>query len=542
MRLNRPLSVLTALLGAAVIAGCGAAPGINGAGETGGEPTIKATNPFGGDPATEGQPKDGGTLVMGTDREAVSFDPTVQNTNQAFNAVYDSLLKNDDKGQPQPYLAQSMASTDNGLTWQMGLRPGVKFSDGTALDANAVITNVQRHIDKATSPGHQFAARIASMRAVDPQTVEFVLKAPFGGFASVFALAAGTGNLGTIISPAALQQYGNDIGMHPVGAGPFVLDSWVRDSKMTLKKNPDYWQKDKGLPHLDGLEFRPLPDTETRYASIANGDVDEIFAGYQTELLRGLQDPKLTAYYGPGNGAEYVYFNFQKAPFDDRRMREAFVRAIDLNALAATQFRGEMAVAKTWFADDSPYATQQARDAWPTFDQEKAKALVADYVKGGGSATVAYKTTNAPNRVAFAEFLQAQMAAVGITLQPQFFDLAQYASQVVQSKDFQVAGWVGGPVDVPFPSLPNLMHTGGNTNYGSYSNPQVDQLLDEAATTTDEAKRTADYQQASLLTNQDIAVAYYTRGYLSSIAKPEVKGIVRYLSRDQFFATTWLDR
>jgi peptide/nickel transport system substrate-binding protein len=167
---------------------------------------------------------------------------------------------------------------------------------------------------------------------------------------------------------------------------------------------------------------------------------------------------------------------------------------------------------------------------------------VADYVKGGGSATVAYKTTNAPNRVAFAEFLQAQMAAVGITLQPQFFDLAQYASQVVQSKDFQVAGWVGGPVDVPFPSLPNLMHTGGNTNYGSYSNPQVDQLLDEAATTTDEAKRTADYQQASLLTNQDIAVAYYTRGYLSSIAKPEVKGIVRYLSRDQFFATTWLDR
>jgi ABC-type transport system substrate-binding protein len=544
-RRSRPLAAIVALLGAAVLAGCGAAPGINGAGDTAVDPAgsaIKAVNPYGADPAAEGQAKSGGTLVMGTDREAVSFDPTVQNTNQAATAVYDSLLKLDDKGQPQPYLAQSMDSSDNGLTWRMGLRPGVTFSDGTPLDANAVIVNVQRHIDKATSPGHLYAAQIASMRPVDPQTVEFVLKAPFGAFPSVFALSFTSGNLGTIISPAALQQYGKDIGMHPVGAGPFVLSNWVRDSKMSLTKNPTYWQKDKGLPHLDGLEFRPLPDTETRYASIVNGDVDEIFAGYQTELYRALQAKNLNVYYGPGNGAEYVYFNFQKAPFDDRRMREAFVRGIDLNALAATQYNGQMAQAKGWFGDDSPYTTEQSRDAWPAFDVEKAKALVADYVKGGGSATVQYKTTNAPNRVAFAEFLQAQMAAIGITLQPQFFDLAQYSSSVVQSKDFQIAGWVGGPVDVPYPAVQNLLHTGGNTNYGSYSNPQVDQLLDEAAATTDDAKRTADYQQAQLLTNQDIPVAYYSRGYLSTIAKPEVKGVVRYLSRDQFFATTWLDR
>jgi ABC-type transport system substrate-binding protein len=550
MRVNlrpRPLAALAAVLAAALLAGCGAAPGINGAGGAGGEvdPTgsgIRAVNPYGADPASEGQAKSGGTLVMGTDREAVSFDPTTQNTNQAATAVYDSLLKLDDKGEPQPYLAQSMDSPDGGLTWRLGLRPGVTFSDGTALDANAVITNVQRHIDKKTSPGNRYASQIASMRAVDPQTVEFVLKAPFGAFPSVFALSFTYGNLGAIISPAALQQYGADIGTHPVGAGPFVLGNWVRDSKMTLTKNPTYWQKDKGLPHLDGLEFRPLPDTETRYASIVNGDVDEIFGGYQTELYRALQANNLNVYYGPGNGAEYVYFNFQKAPFDDRRMREAFVRGIDLNALAATQYNGQMAQAKGWFGDDSPFSTQQAKDAWPAYDPEKAKALVADYVKGGGSATVQYKTTNAPNRVAFAEFLQAQMAAVGITLQPQFFDLAQYSSSVVQSKDFQIAGWVGGPVDVPYPAIQNLLSTGGNANYGSYSNPQVDQLLAEAAATTDDAKRTADYQQASLISNQDIAVAYYSRGYLSTITKPEVKGMTRYLTRDQFFGTTWLDR
>ncbi|WP_214403700.1 ABC transporter substrate-binding protein [Pseudonocardia lacus] len=545
-RRSRPIAVLTALLSAAVLAACGAAPGINGAG--GGAPAeagggaIRTVNPYGGDAAAEGQPKDGGTLIMGTDREAVSFDPTTQNTNQAALAVYDSLLKFNAEGQPEPYLAQSMESTDNGLTWRLGLRDGVQFSDGTPLDANAVILNVQRHIDKASSPGNRYAAQIASMSAVDPLTVEFVLKAPFGAFPSVFALNFTAGNLGAIVSPAAIAQHGDQVGNNPVGAGPFMLSDWVRDSKMTLTKNPNYWQKDKGLPHLDALEFRPLPDTETRYASIENGDVDLIFGGYHTELLRGLQNPNLSVYYGPGNGAEYVYFNFQRAPFDDPRMREAFVRGIDLKAVAATQFRGEMAEARGWFGDDSPYSTQEAIDAWPAYDPERAKQLVQEYVAEGGSATVDYKSTNAPNRVQWSEFLQAQMAAIGITLQPQFYDLAQYSSQVVQAKDFQVAGWVGGPVDVPYPAIQNLLHTGGNTNYGSYSNPEVDALLDKAAATTDEAERTAAYQRVMLLTNQDIPVAYYSRGYLSTIAKPEVKGVVRYLTRDQFFATTWLDR
>jgi ABC-type transport system substrate-binding protein len=223
-------------------------------------------------------------------------------------------------------------------------------------------------------------------------------------------------------------------------------------------------------------------------------------------------------------------------------MREAVVRGIDLDALAATQFRGQMERATGYFGDDSRYQTPEAAAAWPKFDFERAKALVADYVKGGGNATVVYKTTNAPNRVAFAEFLQAQMAAIGITLKPTFYDLAQYSSSVVQSHDFQLAGMVGGPVDAPYPSAQNVLRTGGNQNYGLYSNPQVDALLDKAASTSDDAERTRLYQQVQLLTNQDVSMAYYSRGYLSTVAKPEVKGVVRYLTRDMFFATAWLDR
>ncbi|MFC7658400.1 ABC transporter substrate-binding protein [Pseudonocardia benzenivorans] len=520
--------------GTLVLAACGSNAGPSG-------PQLRTINPHGDNISTEGTPKDGGTLILAEDREIVSFDPTVQNSNMAALAVYDSLLKLDDKGEPQPYMARSMETTDNGTTWRMGLRPEVKFSDGTPLDADAVIFNVQRHIDKKSSPSNRYATVIASMRAVDPTTVEFTLKNPSGTFPQLFALPFNSGNLGTIVSPTAIRTKGEaSIAKEPVGAGPFTLASWVRDSKLTLVRNPNYWQP--GMPHLQGLEFRPLPDTETRYASIENGDVDVVYGGYHTELIRGLGNPNLKVYYGSGNGAEYIYFNQKRAPFDDRRMREAVVRAIDLDALAASQYRGQMERANGYFGDTSPYQSEQARDAWPAFDVEKAKQLVADYKASGGSATVQYKTTNAPNRVAFAEFLQAQLKAVGIDIQVQFYDLAQYSSSVVQSRDFQIAGWVGGPVDGPFPGAFNLFHTGGSTNYGDYSNPQVDAALDTAVSTTDPAQQTKAYQQVQQLTNQDLAVAYYSRGYLSTIAKPEVKGMQRYLTRDTFFATMWLDR
>ncbi|MHA6615932.1 ABC transporter substrate-binding protein [Pseudonocardia sp. DLS-67] len=537
-RPGRGFAALAVACAALLTAACGSnlAPIGGAAGDT----SIRTVNPYGGDVAAEGQPKSGGTLVMGMDRAIIGFDPTVQNTNQAATAVYDSLLKLSPEGKAEPYMARSMDSPDGGRTWRLGLREGVQFSDGTPLDADAVILNVQRHIDKASSPGHRFTEPIESMTAVDPLTVEFRLTESFGSFPVAFASGFNGGGLGLIVSPAAIAQYGDDVARHPVGAGPFVIGEWVPDSYVRLTKNPNYWQQ--GMPYLDGLEFRPLPDTETRYASIENGDVDLIFAGYHTELLRGLENPNLSVYYGSGNGAEYVYFNHQQAPFDDHRMREAVVRGIDLDALAATQFRSQMERAPGWFGADSGYSTPEAEAAWPAYDPEKAKALVAEYVAGGGSATVQYKTTNAPNRVAFAEFVQAQMAAIGITLQVQFYDLAQYTSSVVQSHDFQMAGWVGGPVDAPYPAVQNLMHTGGSSNYGEYSNPEVDALLDQAAATTDEAQRTSLYQQVALLSNQDIPVGYYSRGYLSTIAKPEVKGVVRYLTRDMFFATTWLDR
>jgi ABC-type transport system substrate-binding protein len=531
----RALGALVMAISLMALAGCGSA-GPPGAG-AGGRSAIEAVDPFGGDPAAEGTPKAGGSLRVGMDRDIASFDPTVQNANPAAFAVYDSLMKLTSDGGAEPYLAQSMDTSDGGLTWRMTLRPGVTFSDGTPLDANAVILNVQRHIDKPTSPARLTAQRIASMRAVDPLTVEFTLDSPLGSLPVVFAQPTFTGTLGMVISPAALQQYGDDIGRHPVGAGPFTLAEWVPGSHVELERNGGYWQQ--GKPYLDELEFRPLSDTESRYASVQNGDVDVILAAYNTELVRALQEPNLNVYYGPGDSGELLYFNFNRAPFTDRRMREAVIRALDLRGLSASLYNNQLVTAQSLFGADSPHHTDAATQAWPAFDLERAKQLVEEYRAEGGSTSITLKSTTA--RGQFGEFVQAQLAAVGITVDVQLYDLAQYSAQVVQSGDFDLTTTVSS-FDSPYPATERLFGSGGSANYGKYSNPQVDALLAEAASTADEDARAKAYQQLELLVNQELAVCWLSRAYLATVTRTDVRGVDRYLSRDMFYASLWLDR
>jgi peptide/nickel transport system substrate-binding protein len=534
-RAGRIGTSLIAVLAAVALAACGAVGGNQGGADQ--QPRLQAMQPYGGDPATEGQPKTGGTLVIGNDREIVSFDPTVQNGNAVAMAVYDLLMRLTPEGKAEPYLAKSMETTDDGRTWVMGLREGVLFSDGTPLDANAVILNTQRHIDAPASPAGVYAKQIAAMRAIDPLTVEFTLKAPLGDFPVVFTGSIFAGTLGMIISPAALAQYGKDIGNHPVGAGPFKITNWQRDNKMELTRNEHYWQP--GLPRLDGLEFRPLSDTETRYASMVSGDVDMIYGGYNNELVRAYTNPNFTTYYGPGSGGFFFTFNFARAPFDDRRMREAAVRAIDLRALAASQYGNQLVGSNSLFAEDSPYHTQAASDLWPAYDPEKARQLVQEYVADGGSPHFSFSTSR--SEVTLGEFVQAQLSAVGMDVEVRYYDLAEFTSRVLQGGEFELISNLA-PFDYPFPAAARLLSTTGAINFGKYSNPEVDRLLAEAAATTDPAVRERAYQGVERLVNEDIALLFLSRSYLSTITKPDVKGIDRTIGRDIFFATTWLDR
>lgn len=535
LRLKGVLALLVALL--LVVAACGSANSVqSGSGKSG----MDSSHPFGGDLATEGTPQRGGILRYGMDREPVSMDPAVPGYQIADYSVYDPLFRMNPSGDVTPYLAESMTTDDNGTTWTLKLRPGVMFQDNTPLDADAVIFNVARQQQMTRSPGNVYAKWVRTMTAVDPLTVRFVLNQPVGVFVNAFALRSNDGTLGLIASPTAIRKWGADYGRHPVGAGPFSFVDWVPDSKIDVTRFDGYWQRDKGMPYLDGIQFRPVPDTEAAYASVSNGDLDVLICSYQTEILRGSNNKDLKTYYYPGNGGEYFYFNFTKAPFDDLRMRQALIAALDPKAMSATQYNGFMDPAQGPFSADSPFFDADAATQYPTYDQARAKQLVADYVEDGGDPNFTLSTANNPTRTQFAQFVQAQMKAVGVDVKLDLQDLGTFSSKVVQGGNFQLSTWVSG-WPTPFPSLVQLLHTGGSGNYGRYSNPQVDALLDDAVATTDKARQLADYQQVQAIAGKDLAIGWYSRAYTGMLTRDNVKGIVLDIPTGaQMWANAWM--
>ncbi|GJF06045.1 ABC transporter substrate-binding protein [Pseudonocardia sp. D17] len=497
---------------------------------------LDSSKPFGGDPAEEGTPKPGGTLIVGMYTEARSFDPVI-GSNLMASAVYDSLLKMDSKGNPQPYLAQSMDTPDGGKTWVMKLRPGVTFQDGTPFNADAVIFNVKRQMDTPAALGKLYTEPIQTMTATDPLTITFVLKRPTATFPTSFALPFSSGNLGSIASPTAVQKEGADYGRNPVGAGPFQFVDWIPNNKIDVKKFDNYW--DKGKPYLDAIQFRPISDTDARYASVQNGDVDLDIGGFFSELRQASMNKDLVTYYGPGGDGQYLYYNLTKKPFDDKSVRQALVMAIDPKALNATQYNNVGLLTTTPFAPDSQYFSQAAADAYPKYDPAKAKQLIDAYKAGGGNPDFTYNTGNSPDDHQLGQFLQAQWAAIGVNVKLQFDDISTFIGPIIQGTQFGTATWISGPYENPFPFMTNQFHTGGINNYGKYSNPQVDAALDEAAASTDPATQIAAYKKAQELITQDLPVVWLSQAAKAAIARPNVKGVSRYLSSELFWGGTW---
>ena len=497
---------------------------------------LDSSKPFGGDPAEEGTPKPGGTLIVGMYTEARSFDPVI-GSNLMASAVYDSLLKMDSKGNPQPYLAQSMDTPDGGKTWVMKLRPGVTFQDGTPFNADAVIFNVKRQMDTPAALGKLYTEPIQTMTATDPLTITFVLKRPTATFPTSFALPFSSGNLGSIASPTAVQKEGADYGRNPVGAGPFQFVDWIPNNKIDVKKFDNYW--DKGKPYLDAIQFRPISDTDARYASVQNGDVDLDIGGFFSELRQASMNKDLVTYYGPGGDGQYLYYNLTKKPFDDKSVRQALIMAIDPKALNATQYNNVGLLTTTPFAPDSQYFSQAAADAYPKYDPAKAKQLIDAYKAGGGNPDFTYNTGNSPDDHQLGQFLQAQWAAIGVNVKLQFDDISTFIGPIIQGTQFGTATWISGPYENPFPFMTNQFHTGGINNYGKYSNPQVDAALDEAAASTDPATQIAAYKKAQELITQDLPVVWLSQAAKAAIARPNVKGVSRYLSSELFWGATW---
>ncbi|OEY94795.1 peptide ABC transporter substrate-binding protein [Acinetobacter qingfengensis] len=294
-----------------------------------------------------GQPVRGGTLIFATEREPTCLDPHSQgDMPQVFIAqqFLDSLVSMDDQGNIHPWLAKGWDVSKDGLVYTFHLRDDVHFTDGTPFNANAVKANLDHMVNPKTQSGTagSYIAQYVRTEIVDNNTAKVYLSKPYAAFLEVLA----QGFLG-MESPKALQRSLEENCQNPVGSGPFKVVRWDRQSQIVLERNPDYaWApptaKHQGAAYLDKIIWKIMPEASVRFGALQAGEVDVIDALPPESHAPARANPNITLLLKdrPGNPTKGD-FNLTRPPFNDIRVREAFVRASNVEGALKSIYFGE---------------------------------------------------------------------------------------------------------------------------------------------------------------------------------------------------------
>lgn len=459
MRFNRKslVGLVTLAVGALVLAACSPADG--GTSETGGHLTVvKATASRTLDPAhgQSGAVNHGG--AGGT------------------NAVFDVLLYHDEEDSIQYVLAEDL-STDDGRTWTLTLRSGIEFSDGTPLTADAVKFSWERLLDPELGSTYlQDASRIASIEAVDESTVTFEIVSVDYNFPYTIETSA----LNWVV-PTWADDDRDAFGQKPVGAGPFVVDSWGADDTLELVRNENYWQD--GLPRLDSMTILTNPSTTT------SADLFRTGAAQVRLDVRPIRDAELESFNATSiaryfDGGTYLGFNTARPPFDDVRARQAVAAAIDNEQVNDLAYEGLNIPAETIVAPGSAWYDPSLVQRYdPEFAQDTFNELAAE----GKPVRFTFVATALAGSAALAQLLPTVLGAYdNVEIQVETIDVANFVSIVMQERDFDA---VGLPAQGVNPALAfGILGPGGSGQLAtSWVSPEFDAALTASRSSDDHA-------------------------------------------------------
>lgn len=478
--LGRGLRVLRGLAAAAtalVLAGCGAA--------------VVPDDP-------DAQPRPGGTLSVGVEASWVSLDPLRATTYVSYSVLltmYEQLFDLDAEGELIPNLATGYEVSDDGLTYAVSLQEGIEFQDGEEFDADAVVTNVDRMRDPANGCSCLGEMGVLEdVRAVDASTVEFELNRPHAGF-PVAVLASAPGMMA---SPRAIEETSGDLGARPVGTGPFELVSEVADRSVRVKAWDGY--RDPERPYLDGVEFRVIADSDSRYSSLASTSIDVADNVAYNWVSDAELDPSIRLDPQGAAGSSFVMFNTAEGrPLSDPDARRAACMAIDPELMDDALYGGDRLTGQ-----ESPFPTGSTWDmgeveGYARHDEEGARRLVEEL----GGLSFDLQLTSSPDNTRAAQALESQWGAVGIdarlrpTDQPTLvddafshdFDAMLYRWRGAMDPDGNVNRWFNSALATP---------DAPSSNFNLVADEELDGLMLAAAAEPDPAQRKERYREVSL--------------------------------------------
>jgi 4-phytase/acid phosphatase/peptide/nickel transport system substrate-binding protein len=451
----------------------------------------------------------------------------------AAAAIFDTLVGLDDNGKPVPKLAVSWTPSDDFKTWTFKLRQGVKFHDGTPFNAEAFKANFDRQKDPANKCRCAFyIAAVKDVQAPEEYTVVYNLTDPSVNFPAILTIQSSNN---AVQSPTAWKTKGDDYNRNPVGTGPYILKSWTAGDRMVLEKNPDYWNK--GHPYLDRIVLKPLPDAQSRFASLQSGEADIVWDDeYDADNIeRAQKDSKMKVHTYAGSGAAVYAFNTKTPPFDDVRVRQALVMALDRKKMSQAITNGLARTATNPYGDGS-WVKCKDDGALPE-DLEKAKALLKDY---GKPVDFKMLVTATPRGRNIGQVLQQFWKRAGANMEIEQVDQATIVPRAFM-RQFQLTPWRIVDLADPDVQMYANFHTGSPVALANYSNPELDKLLEDARTSPDQAKRIEDYCAVSRHINKEAIWFWTFQNTYYAISTSKLKGLPKIYHGVIDVSDTWLE-
>lgn len=497
----------------------------------------------------------GGKLVIGRPSDALSLDPHRATTAPevwVYNNIYETLVALDENMEVVPVLAESWERIDD-TRMRFYLKEGVLFHDGTPFNAEAVKFTIERAIDpEAPARGMPWIGPISAVEVVDEYTVDIITETTFAPLLNHLSLVFVIG----MVSPTAVEEYGDAFGRNPVGTGPFVFENWISNQSITLIRNEDY----HGTPALlDEVEFRVIPEEGARMLSFLSGELDILLRAAPAELEMLRMDSSVKVLDAEGLRVVYIGLNHATPPTDDRRVREAIVRAIDVGAINAFVVEDAMLPAESVIAPSVfGYVDTDLPERY-AYDPERSLELLAEagYTPGsdgmlrdanGELLTLVFWASEGRDLKdrEISETVMAQLTELGFTIDYIQREWGAYLSALGTDDDsynLNTLGWVTMTGDSDFGLYSTFHSTVTSSNNSLYNNPEVDRLLEFARSSLDEDIRAEAYAEVLEHVTEDIVwlPIYQTRETV--VAQGYVEGYVPhpaeyYLRLD----TVWLDR
>lgn len=481
-----------------------------------------------------GEAASGGDMTLAFPSDAVSMDPHGSNdvpSEQVRDTIYEPLVTQDENLEIVPALASEWEQKDD-TTWEFTLQEGVKFHDGSDFNAEAVKANIDRLLDPAMASARAFLLEmVAEVNVIDEHTVEIVTEYPFAplpGHLShgagkmiskdlidedyqnaideagldmtaeeYYELRADGGSEHEEAADAMGQYMGTVVEQNPVGTGYMKFESRTPGESTSLVANEDYWG---GAPNIDSATFKVVSETGSRLAELETGSSDFIAQVESSNIQRVEENENVTLERTDSVSIDYIGFNTQKEPFDDKRVRQAITHAFDKEAVLSGVYNDSGTPAAAPLAPGVLGYDENLEGL--KYDMDKARELLAEAGYEDGFDVNLMVNDDNPERVDMAVWLQESLAELGINVTIEQVEWGAYLEMTGSGEhDMFILGWSNSTGD-PDNGISPLFHSdmvGAPGNRSFFENDELDALLDEGKRESDQDAREEIYKDAQEL-------------------------------------------